>query len=327
MRWKGPLSPSGANGPIARPANPRSTPPSPGRASANPGRLGARLPERRLSRAARQLGKPCRELWAPGARSRELLVLVLADPEVSLRAGSPSLATWEISSAAGRPAQELEGASFKILWDGSDHPQNRPRYPQAEACYPPVLHRFIHRRAQRRGRGPASTELDSTGRAGTGRAGRLRPRSLRRGVRAWRTWDQSSEGPTAPPRSHRPHWKSMHGHRGLGTYDLHSQSLKVTKLRARTAADRCTRSCMSDVFSPGCLLVTAFRRRAPRHGGRRSPRTATGSTDRRCLEHRRWPRRPRRLPDLRTGSAPRAGPGTRSRRDIGQSRGSPGRRQ
>jgi hypothetical protein len=62
-----------------------------GRASANPGRLGARLPERRLSRAARQLGKPCRELWAPGTRSRELPVLVLADPEVSLRAGSPSL--------------------------------------------------------------------------------------------------------------------------------------------------------------------------------------------------------------------------------------------
>jgi hypothetical protein len=163
MRWKGPLSPSGANGPIARPAKPRSTPPSPGRASTNPGRLGARLLERRLSRAARQFGKPCRELWAPGTRSRELPVLVLADPEVSLRAGSPSLVAREISSAAGRPAQELEGASLKILWDGSDHPQNRPRYPQAEACCPPVIHRFINRRAHRRGRGPASTELNATG--------------------------------------------------------------------------------------------------------------------------------------------------------------------
>ena len=46
------------NGPIARPANPRNTPPSVGKASANPGRLGARLPERRLPRAARQLGNP-----------------------------------------------------------------------------------------------------------------------------------------------------------------------------------------------------------------------------------------------------------------------------
>jgi nucleoid-associated protein YgaU len=90
---EGASQPSGANGPIARPAKPRSTPPSPGKASTNPGRLGARLPERRLSRTARQLGKPYRELWAPVTRSRELPVLVLADPEVSLRAGSPSLAT------------------------------------------------------------------------------------------------------------------------------------------------------------------------------------------------------------------------------------------
>jgi hypothetical protein len=191
MRWKGPLGPSGANGPIARPANPRSTPPSPGRASANPGRLGARLPERRLSRAARQLGKPCRELWAPGTRFRELPVLVLADPEVSLRAGSPSLVAREISSAAGRPAQELEGACSRFFWDGSDHPQNQPRYPQAEACCPPVVHRFIHRRAHRRGRGPASTELNSTGPAWDWPRWASTSAVTSPGC-AWRTWDQSS---------------------------------------------------------------------------------------------------------------------------------------
>jgi hypothetical protein len=61
----------GPNGPIARPANPRNTPPSLGRASANPGRLGACLPERRLPRAARQLGNP--------AANSGLRVLALAN--------------------------------------------------------------------------------------------------------------------------------------------------------------------------------------------------------------------------------------------------------
>lgn len=87
------------------PAEPRRTPvdsvPA-SRKGAFPGRLAS-------------LGKPCRDLWAPGTRSRELPVLVLADPEVSLLAGPPSLVTREISSAAGRPAQEPEGAPFKIL--------------------------------------------------------------------------------------------------------------------------------------------------------------------------------------------------------------------
>jgi hypothetical protein len=73
-----------SNGPIARPANPRNTPPSLGGVSANSGRLGTRLPRRRLPGATRQLGGPCRELRHPGARSRGLPVLVLADPEVSL---------------------------------------------------------------------------------------------------------------------------------------------------------------------------------------------------------------------------------------------------
>ena len=48
-------------------------------AVASPGRLGAHRLERRHSRVARQFEVPCRELWAPGARSREQPVLVPAD--------------------------------------------------------------------------------------------------------------------------------------------------------------------------------------------------------------------------------------------------------
>jgi hypothetical protein len=156
----------GSNGPIARPANPRNPPPSLGGASANSGRLGARLPGRRLPRAARRSGGPCRETPASKCSLSRTpgpwCSLTLRFPP---EPGPPSLVACEISIAAQTPAQEAGGPIFKILWDRPAHPQKRLRYPQAEARCPPVVHQFIHKPAyilvgttvRRRGRpaGPA----------------------------------------------------------------------------------------------------------------------------------------------------------------------------
>lgn len=137
----------GANGPIARPANPRNPPPSLGGTSANSGRLGARLPRRRLP------GRPASRVNPVANSDVQVLAransrpLVLADPEVSPGAGSPSLVACEISIAAERPAQEAGGTNFRILGDGTTHPQKRLRYPQSEPRCPPVVHQFIHTRA------------------------------------------------------------------------------------------------------------------------------------------------------------------------------------
>jgi hypothetical protein len=138
----------GSNGPIARPANPRNPPPSLGGASTNSGRLGARLRGRRLPRAARQWVDPFANSGFQVLALANFRSLVLADPEVSPRAGSPSLVACEISIAAERPAQEAVGTYFKILCDGSARPQKRLRYPQAEARCPPVVHQLIHTHAQ-----------------------------------------------------------------------------------------------------------------------------------------------------------------------------------
>jgi hypothetical protein len=84
---EGASEPSGVEGPIARSRDFAEHVTIGRQAWTNPGRLGVRLPKRRLSRTARQLGKPCREPSAPGSRFHERRDLVLADPEVSLGAG------------------------------------------------------------------------------------------------------------------------------------------------------------------------------------------------------------------------------------------------
>jgi hypothetical protein len=113
------------HGPIDRPAMPRNSPSSVGGALANSGRLGVRRHGRRLPRVARQWVDPV----ANSVRRMLTLVnsrpLVLAGPGVSPVAGSPSLVACEISIAAEGPVQEAGEAIFKILYDGSTHPQQR----------------------------------------------------------------------------------------------------------------------------------------------------------------------------------------------------------
>ena len=171
MRWKGPLSPAAS---AVRSLGPRNR----GARHHHP----ASLDEPRSTRcpppgtAPFQDGPPVRQTLPRTLEPRTLALtnardLVLADPEVSLRAGPPSLVTCKISSVAARAAQGLDGAVFKILSDGLDHPQDQARYPQATACCPPVVHRFIHRRTHPPGHGHDAPDRDRRTSAGPPAAG------------------------------------------------------------------------------------------------------------------------------------------------------------
>ena len=63
---EGASEPSGVEGPIARPRDFAEHATIGRQAWTNPGRLGVRLPERRLSRTARQLGKTLPRTLRPG---------------------------------------------------------------------------------------------------------------------------------------------------------------------------------------------------------------------------------------------------------------------
>ena len=165
---EGASQPSGANGPIARPAIPRSTPPSVGKASTNPGRLGARLPERRLSRAARQLGNPVANSGLRAlaiANSRSWCSLT---SEVSLRVGHR---LWWRERFLAPPEDQRKTQSAHLsrffgmaqIIHRTGEVTPRPRH-------------VIHQLSTGSSTGVPTDEV--AGRPGTGRAGRLRVTNL-----------------------------------------------------------------------------------------------------------------------------------------------------
>ena len=102
-------------------------------------------PPKAPSGVARQFGEP---LSRTPSASRSLAQTPGLWCSLALRfppePGPPSLVACEISTAAERRAQGVGRPLFKILYDGTDYPQNRARYPQSGVRCPPVVHRFIH---------------------------------------------------------------------------------------------------------------------------------------------------------------------------------------
>ncbi len=103
-------------------------------------------PRRRLtSGATRQLVDHSRTS-PPPARLRERPALAARRPWVSPGSGHHLWWRARFLPPPSPPRKSLENTISGFF----THPQNRPRYPQAETSYPPVVHRFIHTHEPRR---------------------------------------------------------------------------------------------------------------------------------------------------------------------------------
>jgi hypothetical protein len=186
MRWKGPPSPAvpavRSLGPRIRgtrhhrSAEPRRTPVDSVPASSEGAFRGGSPVGWTLSRTP---ASRCSLSRTPGP----LCSLTLRFP---LEPGHPLWWRAKFVSLPKGLRKRLEEPIFKILCDGSAHPQERLRYPQGEARCPPVVHQFIHTGA----RVLLGTTVRRRGEMaeGTGPTERITPRQFHQsaGVDGWR---------------------------------------------------------------------------------------------------------------------------------------------